>query len=365
MERHRPRNYTQRLDRAWQLDRVIDEAERRDIYVMLSLLNHGAFSTVFNSEWADNPYNAANGGPLASPQEFFTNETARDLFAQRLRYIVARWGSSTHVLAWELWNEVDLTNGYAPAAVAAWHADMAARLRALDPNDHLVSTSHAFFANDPRVWNDGGLDFTQVHYYADTLPAFANLSKTVVTWTGNRLAQTERPVLFGELGVDSRGPVETQANDPEGIGVHDGLWAGAVSGGFGTAMPWWWDSLIATEPQRYYPMFGSIARYVDGIRWDREGFEALAGTVQGGTRTVVPYGLRGDRTLLVWLKDDAFQWNTPNDADVTGATLTVEGRWCGHWYDTWAGKWQRAVTFDGRVAVPTFRRDIALRARPC
>jgi Domain of unknown function (DUF5060)/Cellulase (glycosyl hydrolase family 5) len=358
-------NYAKRLDRAWRLDHVFAEAERRDIYVMLTLLNHGAFSTVFNSEWANNPYNVANGGPLTAPSEFFTNATARYLFAQRLRYIVARWGSSTHLLAWELWNEVDLTDGYASAAVAAWHADMSARLRALDPYDHLVTTSHAIFVNDPDVWRGGGLDFTQLHFYANTLPPFANVPRTVVTFTRDRLAQTGAPVLFGELGIDSRGPVETTTNDPQGIGVHDGLWAGAVSGGTGTAMPWWWDSVIAAEPQRYYPMFGAIARFVDGVRWDREAFAPLTGEVSNRTRPVVPYGLRGAQTLLLWLKDDGFQWNTPEDQDISGATLEVDGRWCGRWYDTWDGAWLDDVTFDGTVTVPTFRRDLALRARRC
>ena len=155
-------DYTNRLDRAWQLDRVVEEAERDGIYVMLSLLNHGAFSSFFNSAWADNPYNVANGGPLANPAQFFTDPTARSLFARRLRYIVARWGWSTHIQSWELWNEVDLTDGYNSAAVTAWHADMAARLRALDPYDHLVTTSHAFLS-DANLLQNGGLDFSQRH----------------------------------------------------------------------------------------------------------------------------------------------------------------------------------------------------------
>jgi hypothetical protein len=358
-------DYTKRLDRAWQLDRVLEEAERRDIYVMVALLNHGAFSTTFNSEWVGNPYNVANGGPLTSPSEFFTNATARELFAQRLRYVVARWGWSTHLVAWEFWNEVDLTDGYDSAAVTAWHADMAERVRALDPFDHLVTTSHAIFGSDAAVWRGGGLDFTQLHFYASSLPMFANLPQTVVSFTRDRLTQTSTPVLFGEIGVDSRGPAETMENDPEGIGVHDGLWAGVVSGGVGTAMPWWWDNVIAVEPDRYYPMFGSVAHFVDGVRWDREGFAPVAGEVSGATRTVVPYGLQGDETLVLWLKDDAFQWNAPQEVDISGATLRIDGSWCGRWYDTWNGEWLDEVTFDGSVAVPTFRRDLALRAREC
>ena len=61
-------------------------------------------------------------------------------------------------------------DGYEPRRSTAWHADMAALLRALDPNDHLVTTSHAFLATR-TCWASGGLDFTQIHYYADTLPA--------------------------------------------------------------------------------------------------------------------------------------------------------------------------------------------------
>jgi hypothetical protein len=356
-------NYTKRLDRAWQLDRVLDEADRRDIYVMFSLLNHGAFSTVFNSEWASNPYNAANGGPLAMPAEFFTNPEARKLFERRLRYVVARWGWSTHVQSWELWNEVDLTDGYNSSTVAAWHAEMASSLRAFDPHDHLITSSHAIFFNDPSVWSV--LDFTQQHFYADTIPPFANVAKTVMNLTADRFAATGKPVLFGELGVNSRGPSETKAADPEGIGVHDGLWGGVVSGGFGTAMPWWWDNVIATEPDRYYPMFGAVARFVRGVAWDRERFVPLAGTVAAQSRPVVMYALRGDKTLLLWLKDDAFQWNAPHAVPIADATLTVEGQWCGRWYDPWTGKWRNRIKLHGTVPVPPFARDIALRARRC
>lgn len=132
-------NYAERLDRAWQLDYVLEQAERHGIYVMLSIQNHGAFSLATNSEWDGSPYNAANGGPLARPVEFFTNDEAKTLFKRRLRYIVARWGYSPSVLAWELWNEVDNTELPETDAVVAWHQEMAQELRALDPYAHLIA----------------------------------------------------------------------------------------------------------------------------------------------------------------------------------------------------------------------------------
>jgi hypothetical protein len=366
-------DYTARLPRAWQLDEVFDAAAVRGISIELSLLNHGAFSTTFNSEWAANPYNTANGGPIASPQQFFTNPVARRYFEQRLRYIVARWGASTHLLAWELWNEVDLTDGYDSAAVTAWHAAMAGELRALDPNDHLVSTSHALFPNDPRVWADGGVDFTQLHFYQNPIGWFPDLSRDVVTFTGARLAATNKPVLFAELGVNSDGPAQTRADDPDGVGVHDGLFAGVVSQGFGTAMTWWWDNLIDVEPDRYYPMFGAVARFVHDVAWDRESFAPVTATVQSATaRPVVAYGLRGTTSALVWVKDDAAQPGAAGPVTIGDAALDVSAlsarAWCGRWYDTWAGTWIAHVRVPAgttTVSVPPFARDVALRLRAC
>ena len=147
-------DYGARLDRAWQLDAVLAEAERRGIAVQLVLQNHGAFSTVYNSEWAANPYNAANGGILESAAEFWTDPEARALFQRRLRYTVARWGYSTAILAWELWNEAELSDGYAAADAIGWHREMADFLRAHDPQGHLVTTSYSLPILHIGVWNE-------------------------------------------------------------------------------------------------------------------------------------------------------------------------------------------------------------------
>lgn len=367
-------DYRKRLDRAWQLDHVIVAGERRGIYQVVSLLNHGAFSTVFNSDWANNPYNAANGGPLTTPAQFFTDPRAKQLFAQRLRYVVARWGYSTHVLAWELWNEVDLTDGFDAATVATWTREMADELRRLDPARHLVTTSTV--AADSPVIGGTGLDYTQIHFYSrnavgDTVVDRApDLARQVGQLTGDRASATGRPVLFAELGVDSRGPAETRRDDPDGIGVHDGLWAGVLSGGLGSAMTWWWDNLIAVEPRRYYPMFGSIARFAKGVVWDREGFVAPGASAASESRPLVVYGLVGRDAALVWVKDDAYQWYAPQRVTVRDASLTIEGLrpggWCATWWDTWAGKPEKRVRVTARggpvtVNPPAFTGDIAVR----
>ena len=153
---------------------------------------------------------------------------------------------------------------------------MADYLRSIDPARHLVTSSFAIFVNDPSVWAAAGLDLTQLHFYSRTGPLvlFPDLARDVVDFSAARVRDYGRPVLFSELGVASSGPDETVQVDPEGIGVHDGLWAGAFGGGMGTAMPWWWDSVTAAEPDRYYPMFGSVAHFLHDVAFDRAGFVA-------------------------------------------------------------------------------------------
>jgi hypothetical protein len=85
---------------AWRLDYVLRKAEEKGIYVILCLMNHGQLqSGELTGQWDDNPYNSAKGGPLGRPEEFWKDEVAMDLFRRRLRYIAARWGHSTHILA--------------------------------------------------------------------------------------------------------------------------------------------------------------------------------------------------------------------------------------------------------------------------
>ena len=63
---------------------------------MLCLGTYGEFTTggFFNEgQWKNNPYNAANGGPCARPEDFWTDAMARRFYRMRLRYLAARYGA--------------------------------------------------------------------------------------------------------------------------------------------------------------------------------------------------------------------------------------------------------------------------------
>ena len=362
-------DYRDRLDRAWQLDYVMDLAARNGIAVMLSIQNHGAFSLTNNSEWADNPYNAANGGPLATPAEFLTNAEARALFQRRLRYLVARWGAATNLQAWELWNEADLVAS--GAAMTAWHAEMADALRGLDPYQHPISTSRASANASAAYWSLPEIDFTQVHFYSFPLPL--DMPSVVAPLLGQHLAAQVKPTLLGEYGVDYRGPAETLENDPDGIGFHQGLWIGLLAGGFGTGLSWWWDNVV--DPEDYYFHFGAIARFAAGVAFDAQGFEPIRPAVAADGRNLAAYALRGRAAVLAWVQNVDHQWLLPplpgpDPTPVEGATLALtgvtDGAWTARWIDAYTGMdiATEPVTVAGgaaTLAVPTFAKDVALR----
>ena len=250
------------LAEAWKLDYVLKLAEERGIYVILCFMNHGQLRR--EEQWSENPYNKANGGPLDRPEDFWTSEEALKLLKRRLRYIVARWGYSTHILAWELWNEVDLTDGYreARAQVVKWHKEMAEYIKEIDPYNHLVTTSFANPDLDPEVWALREIDIVTVHRYGPQ--GFRDVAGSICKLIVDKWKRYSKPVIVTEFGVDWRWWGEPYYyEDREGVGLHNGLWSAVMAGSPATAMSWWWDNYI--QPYDLYYHFRAIANYLKGL----------------------------------------------------------------------------------------------------
>ena len=256
------------LTEAWRLDYVTRKAEEKGIYIILCLMNHGQLqSGGMTGEWSNNPYSAGRGGPLEKPSDFWTNEEALELFKRRLRYVVARWGYSTHILSWELWNEVELTDNYDFDTVARWHNDMAEYLRRTDPYDHLITTS-----SDPHLGGLDSMDFVTVHRYGPT--AFKDIAGGVSEIVKDLWAKYEKPILITEFGADWRwfnSPYTYK--DTEGIEIHNGIWPSILSGSASSAMLWWWDDYI--HPYNLYYHFKALSSYLEEIDPEKAGFEEL------------------------------------------------------------------------------------------
>ncbi len=247
-------------------DQLIASAEVNRVYLQIVLQHHGQYSTGANPNWADNPWNAARpGGFLKAPGDFFTSPEARAFTARKYRYIIARWGYSPAVLAWELFNEVHWTDPIHAAhderPVAQWHAEMAAFIRGHDVYRHLVTTSHDRLSS-PSYAN---MDYFQPHLYAANILAGVRQFET-------GQAQLGRPVFYGEFGDDHM-PLAREQKD-SGVAIVPPVWMSLMGRGSNPAQPWLGAELL--EKQRLGEL-GAVARFLAGTGWARrEGLEVFS-----------------------------------------------------------------------------------------
>jgi hypothetical protein len=288
-------NYAQQP--AWQLDTVLQEAEQRGIYILLCLDYHGMFATQpdywgGNNLWPQNPYNAANGGPCADPNSFFTNTVAANIYQKRLRYLAARYGYSQNLLAWELFNEID--NDYAylnPSDVASWHATMGAWLHTNDPFGHLVTTSLTGSSDRPEIWSLPQLDFAAYHSYAEASPSTKLSAIAQSFWQ-----RYGKPVMIGEFGTDSTG--WARANDPLLRGYRQGIWGGALGGSVGTAMSWWWQNI---DSENDYPDYTALSAILSRTGWGVGAWTNIIFQTAGGAPPTVGALIPGGQPFNVTL----------------------------------------------------------------
>lgn len=256
------------LGEAWEVDHVLQLAEQSGLHVLVAMDHHGMFMHNdpawggSNNFWTrSSPYAAENGGPCASPNDFFTNPAARTLYQKRLRYLIARWGYSPRMLSWQFFNEID--NSYIPRSdlvgddVVAWHRVMGQWLRAHDPYQHLISTSLTGASIRPEFWTMPEMDFTVYHSYGETDPA-----RHVAKLSADMVAQFKKPVVIGEIGTSHLN--WNVANDPYLRGFRQGLWGGTLGGSMGTSMAWWWEDIHADNA---YPLYTVLRDVMARAGW--------------------------------------------------------------------------------------------------
>lgn len=287
-------HYQQRQKQAWLLDQVFQLAQERGIYLMLCLINHGAFSTTVNPEWNQNPYNRANGGFLEEPQAFVTHPMARELFKRRLRYMAARWAWSTQLMAWEWWNEVNWTP-IGEGELQAWVREMTPALRQYDPYHHPISSSYSTGSTAP-LWQLPELDFAQIHDYTDRdlIPHYATMAAQ------GRQAAPNKPVLPSELGYGSGAP-DLLFVERERVHLHNGLWAAPFQGLAGTGMYWWWDNLV--DPQNLWPLLAGVSRFL--IDEDLRQLQPQPVTLNRFLEASA-LGLQNPTRALVWVRSNHY-----------------------------------------------------------
>ncbi|MEO7989835.1 MAG: PKD domain-containing protein [Chryseolinea sp.] len=183
-------------------DSIFSLCELNDVYLQITLFQHGMFSETVNSNWSENPYSSVNGGPLTKAEQYFYNADAKVRTKKLLRYIVARWGYSQNLFSWELFNEVNFTGNHPNQTaqwlpgVMTWHDEMGQYIKTLDVFDHPVTTSSDETHLD-EMDKLTGLDIVQYHLYNTNL-----LSVQITKDKALLSTMTRTGVINGEYGLD-------------------------------------------------------------------------------------------------------------------------------------------------------------------
>ncbi|HTR43601.1 MAG TPA: DUF5060 domain-containing protein [Pseudomonadales bacterium] len=356
------------LDPAWQLDYVLQLAEQEGIYVQLTLNDYREYSSDFGSDgqWPNNPYNIANGGPCINQNAFFTNNTASVVYQKRLRYLIGRYGYSSHLLAWEFFNEIDHDYSYLSSNnVDTWIASQANWLHTNDPYGHLVTTSLSYASADPQQWALPQLDFLSWHTYFQSGYQL-NPAQTMANDAAYYRQTYHKVVQIGEYGTDWHSWPASMAVDPYLRGLRQGIWGGALGGSAGTAMSWWWDSLA---PANDYWLFSSLEAILGPTDWGRGSWTNI---VFKSGQPLTAIGLNGAHDSLIYLVASDAAW--PNGAtnqslpEQQAQTITItgwpKGTYYAEWYDPVSGTFlglSQGTVSNGNLslALPNFSADLA------
>jgi hypothetical protein len=261
-------------------DGILESAEDNGVYVQMVLQHHGQYTTADNSNWAENPWNSANpGGFLKAPGDFFTDPNARVITLIKYRYIVARFGWSPAILAYELFNEVHWTDEFRfghEAEVARWHSDMASYIRQIDVYGHLITTSTENLKSP--IYDK--MDYYQPHLYASNMIAAARRFEPA-------FPTLQKPAFYGEEGDEHQSlPDEVKKS---ALDLAPPVWASVMGQGTMAAQPWHgWEMLGHNREGDVGAVFRFLAINRVAFRKDLEGFSAVVETAATVPLQILP-----------------------------------------------------------------------------
>lgn len=331
------------------LDRLVEAAERHGVYLQLCLLTR-------------DHYRAALSDPT-SPAYAEAIRAAQKL----LRYAVARWGWSSHVFAWEYFNEMDPN-----APTERFHRELGQYLAAVDPYKHLRTTSG--WGPAPAHWRHPQLDIADLHWYLrpNSQPDWRDEVAAVLDRAEFLRRQApDKPAVLGEFGLaDERwGRSPYMAQDKEAVHFHNALWASAFSGLAGTASFWWWETLDQLDAYRRYR---PLAAFLRQVPLGRAPLNPESRSTAANSRVLAWQGPDG---LWGWLfNPQATWWNrvvekktvTPVQNDSLQCDGLKPGTYRVEWWDTQTGAviGQQTVRLDpddARLALPSYTHDLAFK----
>ena len=298
------------------LDGLIELAREYGIRLKLCFDHFRAFRSenpVTKAHFMRTTIDPTTGREAASMDEWLNDPQWRDLWFQKARAYLARYGGDPVVMAWELWNEMDCIEGsWEP--VREWTRTMLARIKAQEPNQLVVQSLGSYDETRKQRMQDDlrdmpEMDFQQVHRYLDQGAPWEICTLDPVAFSIQSVQATrrpDRPILLAETGaVNDRhtGPFRYYRMDNRGIIFHDTTFPAFFAGAGGSGHNWFWDSYV--DQKNLWGQLKPFADLLKGVALDQEGFEIL--DVSNADAWCL--ALKGKHTLLAWVRSRADSWH--------------------------------------------------------
>jgi hypothetical protein len=280
------------------LDSLVTLSDSLGLYMMLTL-GQGA-------------YEVSNGGFATSAADFFVNPQSKIKYKNRLRYIIARWGYSTSIGAWEFFNEVDniqFSNRNAPiseVSIVQWHDEMSTYLKSIDIYGHIVTTSISH--RDLKGLNSlANIDINQKHIYKNNVIIPATIVKYEEDY--------KKPYVIGEYGYeyDWQKNFNLFAKEMDGD-FKRGLWYGLFSSTPILPMSWWWEFFDDRGTDAYLSKVKKISNEM--LETGKGSFEKVAINVSDSLIQIL--GVRcGNKTFV-------YVYNTTGEVKQLAVTIALK-----------------------------------------
>lgn len=273
--------------KGFRMDELLDWFETRNLYMNFVIWPHDSLADQINgwpAAWKRSAYST-----IGEAKDFYSSEEMWNYQEKLYRYIIARWGYSPHIAAWNLVTEVNGTDGWSfgnSEQANEWITKMQQFFKSNDPYGHPTVGSMAGGAED--YWDHGykTLDIAdRENYYDFTYKAIA---KDVQT----RWQQYEKPLFIGEI-----------ANVTDPLLYHNALWT-ALSNGLASTPIWWAQDKINAEMFDQMKVFSEVVKNID-FREPRTRMELATKTIQKQL----------DAEVLLEDGKSAEDWNMPDWPD--------------------------------------------------
>ncbi len=373
--------FSPRIVQFW--DDLIPLAEKHGLYLLLT--PYDPF-WITRTQWDTRyPYNAKFGGPCESKRDWIIGEACVEAQKNRWRFIIARWGNSPAIFAWDLLNEADIFWDATPDEVAAYVGEMAAFVHNLELETwgraHLLTVSSA--ASVPEgvlaeaIYRHPLLDFATTHHYPapevnrpeDPIGAAPVVMRVV--WESLQAIEDNRPYFDSESG-----PIERWIGDPKFDAEyhHNMIWAHLASGGAGSGMRWPYTFPHWILPELRDNLLG-MARFASTIDWAHFRSRNINLNMVVDRERIIHAGCSDGATAVIWLLADT---RAPQvDVTLPGTVVRLndvlaDGAYIAQFWETYRGDILGDVEAraDGgvlEVGIPDFGvdlKDLALVLHP-